>query len=207
MKKSEVMTQLRELKVVSVVRGDSEEEGYNISASCIKGGIKAIEVAYTNAHAGQIIERLKNDYNDALIGAGTVLDGVTARMAILAGATFVVSPSFNEETAKVCNRYGVPYIPGCMTVREIVEAMESGCEMIKLFPGSAFGPKYIGSLKSPLPHVSIMVTGGVSLTNAAEWLKAGADAVGVGGEFNKLGAKGEWAAIQQMASDYVKAVA
>ncbi|MCF0114201.1 MAG: bifunctional 2-keto-4-hydroxyglutarate aldolase/2-keto-3-deoxy-6-phosphogluconate aldolase [Erysipelotrichaceae bacterium] len=206
MKKSEVMQQLRELKVVSVVRGDSEAEGYNISEACIKGGITAIEVAYTNAHAGAIIERLKADYPDALIGAGTVLDAPTARMAILAGATFVVSPSFNAETSVLCNRYGIPYIPGCMTVREIVEAMESGCEMIKLFPGSAFGPKYIGSLKSPLPQVSIMVTGGVKLDNAKEWLKSGADAVGVGGEFNKLGAKGDWKAIEEMAADYVKEV-
>lgn len=206
MKKSEVMMQIRQNKVVAVVRGNSLEEGYNISKACIEGGIVSIEVAYTNLNAGAIITKLTQEFPNAFIGAGTVLDAETARNALLAGAKYVVSPSFNPDTAKICNRYSVPYIPGCMTITEIVTAMESGCEMIKLFPGSAFGTKYISSIMSPLPQVSIMVTGGVNLNNAKEWLNAGCDAIGIGGEFNKLGAQGKFEEIKQMASDYIKTV-
>ena len=206
MKKSEVMNQLRQNKVVAVIRGNTLEEGYNISAACIKGGITAIEVAYTNLNAGGIITQLTKDYPDAFIGAGTVLDPETARNALIAGAKYIVSPSFNKETAVLCNRYNVPYIPGCMTITEIVTAMESGCEMIKLFPGSAFGTKYISAILSPLPQTSIMVTGGVSLSNAKDWLNAGCDAVGIGGEFNKLGAQGKFEEITKMAQDYIEAV-
>lgn len=89
----------------------------------------------------------------------------------MAGAKYIVSPAFNQETAIICNRYGIPYIPGCMTIKEIITAMEYGCEIIKLFPGSAFGPNYINAIKGPLPYVSLMVTGGVNLNNAAEWFK------------------------------------
>lgn len=203
MTKSEVIQALKTLGVVAVIRGDTKQEGYQISKACIEGGLMAIEVAYTNNQASAIIEALTKDYPDALIGAGTVLDDVTARMAIMAGAKYVVSPSFNAKTAVLCNRYGVPYIPGCMTIREIVEAMEAGSEIIKLFPGSAFGPSYIGAIKSPLPQASIMVTGGVKLNNVEDWFKAGVDAIGVGGELNKLGAQGEFEEITRIAHEYV----
>lgn len=206
MKKSDILTNLRKLKVVAVVRGNNEEEGYQISSSCIDGGIQCIEVAYTNNKASQIIERLNKDYPNSMIGAGTVLDSETARMAILAGAKYVVSPSFNKETAIICNRYAIPYIPGCMTIKEVVEAMEAGCEMIKMFPGGTLGQKFISSILSPLPQVSIMVTGGVNLNNAKEWFDAGAEAIGIGGEFNKLGAQGKFEEIKQMAKEYIDIV-
>ena len=178
----------------------------NISKACIAGGLKAIEMAYTNSAASDIIKTLCEMYKDdkeVLIGAGTVLDAPTARMAILAGAKYIVSPSFDKETAVLCNRYGVPYLPGCMTIKEIITAMEAGSEIVKLFPGSAFGPSYIGAVKSPLPQVSMMVTGGVNLTNLDQWFKAGVDAIGVGGELNKLGAQGKWDEITQVAGQYV----
>lgn len=205
MTKSDIMQALKKQGVVAVIRGDTKEEGYNISKACIEGGLTAIEVAYTNNQASVIIEDLNKAYPEALIGAGTVLDDVTARMAIMAGAKYIVSPSFNSKTALLCNRYGVPYIPGCMTIREIVEAMETGSEMIKLFPGSAFGPSYVSAIKSPLPQTSIMVTGGVNLNNLADWVKAGVEAVGIGGELNKLGAKGQFEEITEIARNYVKA--
>lgn len=205
MTKSDIMQALKKQGVVAVIRGDTKEGGYNISKACIEGGLTAIEVAYTNSQASVIIEDLNKAYPDALIGAGTVLDDVTARMAIMAGAKYIVSPSFNSKTALLCNRYGVPYIPGCMTIREIVEAMEAGSEMIKLFPGSAFGPSYVSAIKSPLPQTSIMVTGGVNLNNLADWVKAGVEAVGIGGELNKLGAKGQFEEITEIARNYVEA--
>lgn len=207
MKKSEVITELKKQGVVAVIRGNSLEEGLEISKSCIAGELKAIEMAYTNSHASQIIQQLNDIYQDdseVCIGAGTVLDASTARMAILAGAKYIVSPSFDQDTAILCNRYGVPYIPGCMTIKEIITAMEAGSEVIKLFPGSAFGPSYIGAIKSPLPQVSIMVTGGVKLDNLDQWFAAGVDAIGVGGELNKLGAQGEFTKITEIASEYVK---
>lgn len=209
MRKSEVISTLRKQRVVAVVRGNGLEEGLHISRACINGGLKAIEMTYTNASASEIIQQLSKEYEndpEVLIGAGTVLDDITARMAILAGAKYIVSPSFDQKTALLFNRYGIAYIPGCMTVTEIVTAMEAGSEMIKLFPGSAFGPKYISSLHSPLPQASIMVTGGVQLENVADWLKAGADAVGIGGEFNRLGAKGEYEEIEGLAKEYATCV-
>lgn len=207
MKKSEVMTELKKQGVVAVIRGNSLEEGIHISQACIEGGLKAIEMAYTNANASEIIKKLNEEYKDnseVCIGAGTVLDAPTARMAILAGAKYIVSPSFDADTALLCNRYGIPYIPGCMTIKEIVTAMESGSEMIKLFPGSVFGPSYIGAIQSPLPQVSIMVTGGVKLDNLDQWFNAGVAAIGVGGELNKLGAKGEFDEVKRIASEYVR---
>lgn len=209
MRKSEVITSLRHQGAVAVIRGESLEEGKHIAMACIQGGLTAIEMAYTNADASQIVKELCALYrerDDVLIGAGTVLDAPTARSAILAGAKYVVSPSFDHDTAVLCNRYGIAYIPGCMSVKEIVTAMEAGSEMIKLFPGNAFGPGYIGAIHSPLPQASIMVTGGVKADNVGMWLKSGADAVGVGGELNKLGVNGQWEEITRVASLYVKAV-
>lgn len=207
MKKSDIIMELKKQGVVAVIRGNSFKEGVNISKSCIEGGLKAIEMAYTNANASEIIKELNEMYKsdpEVCIGAGTVLDAPTARMAILAGAKYIVSPSFDHDTAILCNRYGVPYIPGCMTIKEIVTAMEAGSEIIKLFPGSAFGPSYVGAIKSPLPQVSIMVTGGVKLNNIDQWFQSGVDAIGVGGELNHLGAKGEFEEVQRIASEYVR---
>lgn len=207
MKKSEVIMELKKQGVVAVIRGNSLEEGIEISKACIAGGLTSIEMAYTNAFASEIIKQLTEMYQDdfrVCIGAGTVLDAPTARMAILAGAKYIVSPSFDQETAVLCNRYGIPYIPGCMTIKEIVTAMEAGSEIIKLFPGSAFGPGYVGAIKAPLPQVSLMVTGGVKLDNLDQWFQAGVDAIGVGGELNKLGETGQFSEITRIASEYVK---
>ncbi|MFQ6792997.1 MAG: bifunctional 4-hydroxy-2-oxoglutarate aldolase/2-dehydro-3-deoxy-phosphogluconate aldolase [Thomasclavelia sp.] len=209
MKKSDVLTKLKKQGIVAVIRGESFTEGLEVSKACIQGNLIAIEVAYTNANASKIIKELKEIYHcdqEVLIGAGTVLDDITAREAILAGANYIVSPSFNQSTAILCNRYGIAYIPGCMTVTEIVTAMEAGSEMVKLFPGSVFSPSYIGAIRSPLPQVSIMVTGGVNLDNLDQWFKAGVDAIGVGGELNKLGANGKYLEITEIAKNYVTKV-
>lgn len=187
MTKSDTIIELKKQKIVAVIRGNTKEEGLQASIACIKGGIKAIEIAYTNQYAGQIIKELVDLYQDdqsVCIGAGTVLDAVTARDAILAGANYVVSPSFHAETAKMCNLYSTPYIPGCITLTEITTALEAGSEIIKLFPGSALSPAYISAVKAPIPQVSVMVTGGVGLNNIPQWFAAGADAVGIGGMIN-----------------------
>lgn len=192
--------------VVAVVRGNSKEVGVEISQSCIKGGVKAIEVAYTNKFANDIIKELSKEFenqDDVIIGAGTVLDAQTARLAMLAGAKYIVSPGFNFETAKICNRYKVPYIPGVMTINEMIEAHEVGVDFVKLFPGSAFGQEYIKAIKGPLPYSNIMVTGGVNLDNLDSWIKAGVDVVGIGGELNKLGEEGKFEEITSICENYI----
>ncbi|MCK1233894.1 bifunctional 2-keto-4-hydroxyglutarate aldolase/2-keto-3-deoxy-6-phosphogluconate aldolase [Streptococcus uberis] len=205
MTKSEIISQLLTQKLVVVIRGNTEEEAYKASKACIVGGITAIEIAYSNNKASQVIEHLTNDYinsKNVIVGAGTVLDAVTARMAILAGAKFIVSPAFSAETAKICNLYAIPYLPGCMTLTEITTALEYGCELVKLFPGGTIGQDFISSIKAPLPQVQVMVTGGVNSENAKEWLQAGASAIGIGGEFNKLASKGEFEEITHKAKIY-----
>lgn len=181
LKKSKVVQRITELGIVAVVRRNTVAEGIRISKACAKGGIPAIEVTYTVPGATEVIKALKEEKN-MIVGAGTVLDATTARIAILAGAEFIVSPAFDEETAKLCNLYQVPYMPGCMTITEMTKAMEYGSEIIKLFPGSAFGPSFVKAVKAPLPQVNIMPTGGVSLENMEEWFANGVVAVGAGGK-------------------------
>ncbi|WP_297598450.1 bifunctional 2-keto-4-hydroxyglutarate aldolase/2-keto-3-deoxy-6-phosphogluconate aldolase [uncultured Cetobacterium sp.] len=184
LKKHKIIDSILETGVVAVVRAENLEEAKRISNACIAGGVNAIEVTYTVPGATEVISELSKEFpgDDFIIGAGTVLDSETARLAILAGAKYIVSPGFDEETAKLCNRYAVPYMPGCMTITEMIRAMELGCDIIKLFPGSAFGPDFIKAVKAPLPHANIMPTGGVSLENVDKWIKNGVSAVGVGGK-------------------------
>lgn len=184
LKKSKILKKITDIGIVAVVRSETIEEGIRISKACVEGGIPAVEVTYTVPGATEVIKALKEQFtsDELVIGAGTVLDASTARIAILAGSEFIVSPAFDEETAKLCNLYQVPYMPGCMTITEITKAMQYGADIVKLFPGSAFGPSFVKAVKAPLPQVNIMPTGGVSLENIDEWFKNGVVAVGVGGK-------------------------
>ena len=186
MKKYETIKNILDSGVVAVIRAENKEEAVKVSKACIEGGIKSIEVTYTVPGTSKVIETLKNEFGNSLeIGAGTVLDSETARDAILSGANYIVSPGFDENTAKLCNRYSIPYMAGCLTITEMLKAMESGVDIIKLFPGSAFGADFIKSVKGPLPQVSIMPTGGVSLDNVKDWINKGAVAVGIGSDLTK----------------------
>lgn len=184
LKKLDVLKRITDVGIVAVVRANSIEEGIRISKACVNGGIPAIEVTYTVPGATEVIKALKEQIKpeDLIVGAGTVLDAATARIAILAGAEYIVSPGFDSETAELCNLYQVPYMPGCMTITEMVKAMKAGCDIIKLFPGSAFGPDYVKAVKGPLPQINIMPTGGVSIDNIEEWFKNGVVACGAGGK-------------------------
>jgi 2-dehydro-3-deoxyphosphogluconate aldolase / (4S)-4-hydroxy-2-oxoglutarate aldolase len=209
MKKLTNLSKLTECGVVAVVRADSKEEAVKISEACVEGGIKGIEVTFTVQGADEVIRELASFYkgnSDVVIGAGTVLDATTARIAILAGAEFVVSPAFDAETAKLCNLYQVPYMPGCMTITEIKQALEAGVDIVKLFPGNAFGPDFVKSLKAPLPQVNIMPTGGVDLNNVEQWIKNGCVAVGVGGNLIAPAKTGEYNKITEYAKQYVAKV-
>ena len=184
LKKLDVLKRITDVGIVAVVRANSIEEGIRISKACVNGGIPAIEVTYTVPGATEVIKALKEQIKpeDLIVGAGTVLDAATARIAILSGAEYIVSPGFDIETAELCNLYQVPYMPGCMTITEMVRAMKAGCDIIKLFPGSAFGPDYVKAVKGPLPQINIMPTGGVSIDNIEEWFKNGVVACGAGGK-------------------------
>lgn len=189
MQRVEILKKIKQAGIIAVVRGDSKEEAIAFSEALIAGGILGIEITYTLDQASEIIETLRHTYRDrpeVLIGAGTVLDATTARLAILAGAIYIVSPSFDSETARLCNLYQIPYLPGCMTITEMNEALSSGVDIIKLFPGNLYAPKMIHTFKQPLPQLNIMPTGGVDLDNMSEWFKQGAVAVGVGSHFMKV---------------------
>lgn len=206
MKKINVLTRLVSAGVVAVIRGENREEAFRSSQAVINGGIKGIEVTFTVPEADQLIHDLRAEYldqTDVVIGAGTVLDAVTARLAIMAGAEYIVSPAFDRETAELCNLYQVPYLPGCMTVTEAQTALRSGVDVIKLFPGNIAGPKMIAAIKAPLPFINIMHTGGVNLENMSDWVKAGAVMVGVGGSLLKPAETGEFEKITALAEQYV----
>ncbi|ASS89884.1 bifunctional 2-keto-4-hydroxyglutarate aldolase/2-keto-3-deoxy-6-phosphogluconate aldolase [Aeribacillus pallidus] len=203
-KKIETLRKIIDLGVVAVVRAEQEEEAKRISNACIEGGIKVIEITLTVPGATEVISSLKSQFasEGVVIGAGSVLDCETARIAILAGAEYIVSPCFDKNTAKLCNRYQTPYMPGCMTITEMKTALEYGVEIIKLFPGNHFTPSIIKSIKGPIPQVSIMPTGGVNLQNAYEWIKNGAIAIGVGSELTKPAREGKYQEITALARQY-----
>ncbi len=209
MKKFDVLSKISEVGVVAVVRAESTEQGLKISEACIKGGVNAIEVTYTVPGAGDIIANLSKAYAkdpNVLIGAGTVLDSETARAAILNGAKFIVSPCFDEEVAKLCNRYQVPYVPGTQTVREVKMALDAGCDVIKLFPGDILGPRFVKDVKGPLPYANLMPSGGVDVDNIADWIKAGVVAVSAGSSMTAGAKKGDFDAVTAMAARFVEEV-
>ena len=184
MDKLQVIETVKKIGVVAVIRGNTPDEAVQISEACIAGGVTAIEVAFTTPRAHEAILTLSEKYKDnaqVVIGAGTVLDAETARMAILNGAAFVVSPAFDEATIKLCNRYRVACMPGTTTIQGVIQALELGADIVKVFPGEVMGRKFIKAVKGPLPQAQMMPTGGVSIDNVAEWFKAGAVAVGAGG--------------------------
>ncbi|MBM7566975.1 bifunctional 2-keto-4-hydroxyglutarate aldolase/2-keto-3-deoxy-6-phosphogluconate aldolase [Paenibacillus sacheonensis] len=214
MKKLKLLQAIHEAGVVAVLRGNSPEEVIRMADKAIAGGIRVIEITMTVPFACEAISALARSYQStdvsrvdyAIIGAGTVLDSETARAVMLAGAEFVVSPSLDEATVRLCNRYRVPILPGAMTVKEVTAALELGVEVVKLFPGNLYSPSIIPTLRGPLPQANIMPTGGVGLDNLKEWIAAGAFAVGIGSDLTKEAvASGNYDLITAKASAYVAA--
>ena len=186
MLKYEVLNKVHELGIVPVIRGGSVEEALGYCRALIDGGIDILEVTFTIPNALDVFKQLNAELPEtSTLGAGTVMDATTARLAILNGAKFIVSPGFNPEVAKMCNLYQIPYMPGCISFTEITKALEYGVDLIKLFPGSLAGPSYVKAIHGPLPQANIMPTGGVSLENLEEWFKAGVFAVGAGSNLVK----------------------
>lgn len=187
MRKYEVIHRLVEAKIVAIVRTNNTEEAIKVAKACYQGGIGALEITYSVPRADKVISKLREQFTDdqLLVGAGTVLDSETAFNAYQAGARYIVAPNFSSTTASICNRYQIPYIPGCMTITEIVKAMEAGVEIVKLFPASEYTPSIIKAIRGPLPQALLMPTGGINLNNVAEWYAAGSTMLGVGGNLTK----------------------
>ena len=210
MTKAYVIQTIRDIGIIPVVRAQSAEEAMKAIDAIREGGISILEITMTVPGAIGVIEQVCARYgSEAVVGAGTVLDGETARACILAGARFVVSPSLNLETIEVCRRYGVAVMPGALTPTEVVQAWTAGADFVKVFPaGAVGGASYIKSLKAPLPQIELVPTGGVSLKTAADFIKAGASALGVGADLVDLKAirEGQASVITERAREFVRIV-
>jgi len=185
--KADIENRIVKTGAMAIVRTKTIERGIEIAEGCLLGGVDVLEISYTLPNAGEVIKALSDKFGDELlVGAGTVLDAETARLAILSGAKFIIAPNLSKEVAIVCNRYQIPYAPGCSTITEMVNALEIGASFIKAFPISNFyGPSLVSVIKTPLPQMPILASGGVTLDNLSEWINNGVDSVGIGGLLTK----------------------
>ncbi len=209
MNRTEVLAKIEECGIIAVIRLADISKLEGIIGALTKGGIHALEITMTTPNAPEIISQLSHRYNgEFLIGAGTVLDTETARMVIQAGATFVVSPVLNPDMIRLVHRYDRLMISGAFTPTEILCAWENGADVVKVFPATALGPKYFKDIHGPLPQVRLTPTGGVSLENASEFIRAGACCLGVGTALldKKMIAESEWEQLTIRASEFVTTV-
>lgn len=183
MAEKNVMEQILEGGVVAIMRAENSDQLLVAAEAVLAGGINAIEVTMTTPGALEVVMKAAEKLGDeVLFGVGSVLDSVTARAAILAGADYVVCPTLNIGTIEVCKRYSVPVLPGAYTPTEILTAWEAGASLVKVFPASAGGPDYIKAVKGPLPQIRLAAVGGVTIENTADFFRAGVELIGVGGE-------------------------
>ena len=209
MSKEENLARLLNTGVVAGIRASSEEQLVPLAHALVDGGVDILEVTYTVPNATEVIRRvIQMTGRQALVGAGTVLDASTAEEAIRAGAQFIVSPCINRDVIRLCRRGGIAVMPGAFTPTEVVSAWEAGADIVKIFPSDSVGPAHLKALRAPLPHIPMMPTGGVGLDNAADFIRAGACALGVGGSLVKKSAveSGDMSQITQLAKQFVEAV-
>ena len=173
---------LHERGIIAVVRLDDLNDAVSVTEALITGGVTAVEFTFTNPRAAAAITQVREAVGDqGFIGAGSVLDSETARIAILAGAQYIVTPTFKRDTVETCNRYGIPSVIGAFTATEMLTAREAGATYIKVHPASLGGPKYFKDILAPLPFLKLIPSGGVTPENAADYIRAGAVAVAMGG--------------------------
>jgi 2-dehydro-3-deoxyphosphogluconate aldolase/(4S)-4-hydroxy-2-oxoglutarate aldolase len=210
MNKDETIARITSSGVIPVIRASSKEEALAVIEAIAAGGITTIEITMTVPNAVELIANLASTRDDLLIGAGSVLDAETARDCIAAGAQFIVSPATNFDTILYCNETEIVVMPGALTPTEIVNAWDAGADFVKVFPADSMGgAKYLRSLKAPLPQIKLIPTGGVNQSTAAEFIKAGAEAVGVGADLVDLVAirEGRASDITNAAKKYLEIVA
>jgi len=208
-RRQQIVQRIEDCGVVAVIRLQDSEKLKALVDALGAGGVKALEVTMTVPRAISLIEAIAPTLPaDFVIGAGTILDPETARAAILAGARYIVSPVFKPSVIELCHRYDTAVMPGCFTPTEILSAWEAGADVVKVFPATALGPSFFKDVRGPLPQVRMMPTGGVTLENAGEWIKAGAVAIGAGTAMvdAKAVAAGDWAAVTSRAAAFVDAV-
>lgn len=201
------LSRIDQTGTVVIVRLDDAEEAFRASEAAIAGGIDAIEITLSTPGALRVIERLVETYGSTVsIGAGTVLDGHSAYASISAGASFLVSPHLSRDMIRVANRYQVPTVSGAYTPTEIVESVEEGADIVKLFPAE-IGPEYAKAVLAPLSHIALMPAGGVTTENAKAWFDAGVTAVGVGSTITKAARPdGDYTRVTTAAADFLRAV-
>jgi len=204
MNKTDVIKQIRDIGVIPVVRATTADEAMRAIDAIREGGISVLEITMTVPGAIKVIEEVANRFgNEAVVGAGTVLDPEIAEACISSGAQFVVSPALNLDTIACCRRHEITVMPGALTPTEVVQAWNAGADFVKVFPaGAVGGPSYLKALKAPLPQIELVPTGGVSLKTAADFIKAGAAALGVGADL----VAGERSAITERAKQFVEIV-
>jgi len=210
MLRDDALTLIRRTGVIAIMRAQASDQLLAAAEAVHAGGVQAIEVTFTTPGALDVIRQaVAMTGRDVLFGAGTVLDPESARAAILAGAQFIVCPTLNLATITLCKRYGVPVLPGAFTPTEILTAWEAGADLVKVFPASVGGPGYIKAVRAPLPHISLVPVGGVDLGNTADFIRAGAAAVGVGGELinQKTLDAADWPGLTDRARRFVAEVA
>ena len=206
--KEKIINLLNETKIISIIRAESSEELLNVAKALKEGGIKFIEVTMTTPGALKAIEEFCGEMEDVIIGVGSVLDPETARLSILSGAEFIVTPTLNFDVIKMCKRYSKVVIPGAFTPTEIINAWEAGADFVKVFPASVGGPSYIKAIKAPLPQVNLIPVGGVNIDNISDFIKAGASAVAVGSQLVKKEflKKKNFEAIKNLAKEFVEKI-
>jgi len=209
MDKVEVLNTIRETGIIAIMRAQSSDQLIAAADAIKMGGVRAIEVTMTTPGALGVISEAKERYgSDVIFGAGTVLDPETGRAAILAGADFVVSPTLNLRLVKLCHRYSIPVAPGCYSPTEVLAGWEAGADFIKLFPASLGGPGLVKAILAPLPQVRIIPVGGVNLDTAADFVRSGAAALGVGSSLvsQKLLDEGAMEELTRRAAAYIEQV-
>lgn len=205
-----VEASLTDAGVTAIVRLDDYSKAIEMVEALHKGGIQAVEFTYSNPRAGLAIAATADVFgNDVAIGAGTVLDPETARAAMLQGATFIVTPTLNVETIRICRRYDVPTVIGTYTPTEMLTAWEHGATFVKLFPATSLGPSFIKDVRGPLPQLRIVPTGGISLENCGAFIRAGAAAIAVGSNLvdRQTVADQRWDVLTERAQAFVAVVA
>ena len=207
--KINILSQILKSGVIAVIRASSDEEAIKIADAACAGGIIALEITMTVPGAIDVIRKMAKRYEgqEAIIGAGTVLDAETARLTMLSGAKFIVGPALNEGMIRMCNRYQINCIPGATSVTEVSTALELGASLVKIFPGGMLTPDFIKAIRGPMPFAPIIPTGGVNLENAGDWIKAGAVAIGIGSDLTREAVqKDDFSLITKKARRYVSAV-
>ena len=209
MPREKIVNKIIDSGVVAVIRLDGKEKLGDIINALSSGGISAMEITMTTPNAIEIIHDISQQVDDNfIIGAGTVLDSETARAVILAGAQFVVSPITNLDMIRTVHRYDKAVFPGAFTPTEILNAWENGADIVKVFPATALGPQFFKDIHGPLPQIRLTPTGGVSIENAAEFIRCGASCIGVGTALlnKKMIANSDWTALTENAKRFVAEV-